>query len=188
MPARFEILVADVIEGIGARLRPGAVFYGQSFGALLAYEVARALPDWLRPDLLVPACGAAPPDWFGSVRACDDEAEELLRGCGLNELLPEDDEIREFALGAIRADLAICRSYRHCPEPVPDFAIHALAGADDLLLPPTALARWAAATTGPFAVSVAAGGHLLAHPMSIGPARELLELHAGRNAHAHRDR
>jgi pyochelin biosynthesis protein PchC len=201
MPRRFDTLVADLIDGIAGWLRPGSVFYGQSFGALLAYEVARALPAALRPELLVPACAPAPADWVPAAPADsvpastpDDEATELLRRCGLDELLPDDDEIREFALTTIRADLEVCRSYRHRPEPVPDLAIHALAGEGDSLLPPTALARWAMATTGPFGASVAAGGHLLAHPMSTGPADQLLDLHkliglhAGRNACAHHDR
>ncbi|MEY9862085.1 pyochelin biosynthetic protein PchC [Catenulispora sp. GAS73] len=179
MPSRFDELVADVAEGIRTRIRPGSVFYGQSFGALLAYEVARALPRALRPALLVPACAPAPQDWHGTVPDPADGALDLFRACGLADQLPDDSGLRELTLGVLRADLAVCRSYRHRPAPGFDTPIHAVAGADDPVLAAGRLQAWAQATEGPFAATVVPGGHLLACALDAGPADLLARLAVG---------
>ena len=134
MPTAFDSLVAAATAGIGRHLRPGAVFYGQSLGALLAYEVARALPSAMRPNLVVPASASAPAAWTGTVPDGPGAAAELLRLCGLGELLlaaGTDAALRELALATIRADLAVCRDYRYRIQPVPGFAVNAVTGADD---------------------------------------------------------
>ena len=81
-------------------------------------------------------------------------------------------------MAAIRTDLTVCRTYRHRPDPVPGFAIHAVAGAQDRGLPPAVVAGWASATTGRFTTSTEDGGHLLATPLTSGPATLLRTLHA----------
>ncbi|MEC3978295.1 thioesterase II family protein [Amycolatopsis sp. H20-H5] len=184
MPETFDALVSEVAGGLTPHLRPGSLFYGQSFGALLAYEVAREL----RPDVVVPACASAPAAWPGTVPATDHGAEDLLRRCGLDAALPADDTIRELAVATIRTDMNVCRSYRHRADSLPDFAVHAVAGAGDTMLPPAEMAGWARATTGPFTTSVEPGGHLLATPLSAGPAGLLRALHArgGDRVHHHR--
>jgi surfactin synthase thioesterase subunit len=170
MPGSFAALATAVLGGLGPHLRPGALFYGQSFGALLAYEVARLVPAGQRPRIVVPACAAPPAAWPGSVPPTPEGAADLLARCGLAAALPADAAIRELAVAAIRTDLTVCRGYRYRPHPVPGFAIHAVAGADDAALPPAVAGGWAAATTGPFTASVEPGGHLLATPLSAGPA------------------
>lgn len=177
MPAGFPDLVSAVADGLSAYLRPGSLFYGQSFGALLAYEVARALPSAFRPRIVVPACAAPPPGWPGSIPPTSEGASDLLERCGLATALPADETIRELAVAAIRTDLTVCRGYHYRPDPVPDFPIHAVAGSSDAGLPPATLAGWADATTGAFTASVEPGGHLLATPLSGGPAGLLRTLH-----------
>lgn len=181
MPATFAALVTAVIDGLAPYLQPGALFYGQSFGALLAFEVARALPAASRPRLVIPACAAPPPGWPGSIPPTSEGAADLLERCGLATALPDDETIRELAVATIRTDLTVCRSYRYHPSPRPDFAIHAVTGAEDTALRPTTLAGWAEATTGRFTASTEPGGHLLATPLSAGPADLLRTLHLGRS-------
>jgi surfactin synthase thioesterase subunit len=182
MPGSFAALVTAVVAGLSPHLRPGSLFYGQSFGALLAYEVARGLPAGRRPRIVVPACAPPPPAWPGPTPPTSAGAAELLARCGLATALPDDAAIRELAVSAIRTDLTVCRSYRHRPDPVPDFAIHAVAGAADRALPPAVVAGWAAATTGRFTTSTEDGGHLPATPLSDGPATLLRALHIGATA------
>jgi surfactin synthase thioesterase subunit len=190
MPRRFDALVRAVTDGIRPLLRPGSVFYGQSFGALLGYEVARALPPELRPTLLVPACASAPPAWQGTVPDGDAGAADLLRRCGLADTLPDSGDIRELALAVVRADLTVCRDYRYRAHPACAVPIHALIGADDPMIRPFDTAAWAGVTTGPFAASVVPGGHLLASALSTGPAdllRSLSRSHQGADrVHQHR--
>jgi pyochelin biosynthesis protein PchC len=180
MPGRFAALVAAVAAGIAPHLGPGVMFYGQSFGALLAYEVARRLPAVLAPDVVVAACAAAPQAWPGSLPADDEGAAQLLRECGLTV----DHAIRDMVIATIRADLTACRDYCYRPDPLPRFAIHALAGADDPAVRPGDVAGWAAVTAGPFTASVEPGGHLLATPFSAGPG-DLLRVLGGIHADRH---
>ena len=180
MPAGFRALVAAVRGGIAPHLDPTAVFYGQSLGALLAYEVARALPAALRPARLVVACAVAPDRWPGTVPADDAGASRLLADCGL----VVDDAVRELAVQTVRVDLAVARDYRYRPAPRPDLAIHAVSAAGDPTVPASAVARWSAATTGPFSASVEPGGHLLASAVSTGPA-DLLRSLGGHRVHHH---
>ena len=182
MPGSFAALVAAVVDGLVPHLRPGSLFYGQSFGALLAYEAARAVPFAVRPRIVVPACAPPPPAWPGPTPPTSQGANELLERCGLATALPDDDAIRELAVAAIRTDLTVCRSYHHRPDPVPGFAIHAVAGAEDRALPPAVVAGWASATTGRFTTSTEVGGHLLATPLSSGPAALLRAFAAGRSS------
>lgn len=179
MPVRFDELVSSVLTGLSPRLRPGSLFYGQSFGALLAYEVARALPAGRRPALLVPACARAPADWAGTVPDGHAGAAELLRLCGVSGVLPADGDIRDLTLATVRADLAVCRDYRFRPDPVCNLPVHALVGAEDPTIRAADMAAWAAATTGPFAASVVPGGHLLATALTAGPADPLRSIIQG---------
>ncbi|GHA88947.1 thioesterase II family protein [Streptomyces termitum] len=187
MPPDFDALVAAVAEAIAPHLTGGAGerfgFYGQSLGALLAYETARALPADRRPELIVAAGAPAPARWNG--RATKDlDAAGLLRMTGLEELVRDEPELAELALRAIRTDLAVSGTYRYRPHPPIGSALHVLAGADDPVLATTRLADWAAHTRGGFSHRTVPGGHLLATVDRPGPVGLLSSLVAGRPAAA----
>ncbi|MFD7975512.1 thioesterase II family protein [Streptomyces sp. NPDC059071] len=172
MPPDFDALVADVTEALTPHLTGGEggrfAFYGQSFGALLAYEVARALPADRRPELVVVAGAPSPAEWEERETGNLDAAE-LLRLTGLEELVSADPDLAELALGAIRTDLAVSATYRHRPHAPIGSALHALAGADDPMLATTRLSGWADHTRGAFDHGVVTGGHLLATVDRPGP-------------------
>lgn len=179
MPPGFDALVAAVTEALTPHLTGGDGgrfgFYGQSFGALLAYEVARALPADRRPELVVVAGAPGPAEW--TERGTRDlDAPELLRLTGLEELVRADPDLVELALGAIRADLAVSATYRHRPHAPIGSALYALAGADDPMLATTGLTGWAAHTRGSFGHRVVPGGHLLATVDRPGPVDLLTSL------------
>lgn len=171
MAAVTEALTPHLTGGDGGRFG----FYGQSFGALLAYEVARALPADRRPELVVVAGAPGPAEW--TERGTRDlDAPELLRLTGLEELVRADPDLVELALGAIRADLAVSATYRHRPHAPIGSALYALAGADDPMLATTGLTGWAAHTRGSFGHRVVPGGHLLATVDRPGPVDLLTSL------------
>ncbi|MFI8962712.1 thioesterase II family protein [Streptomyces sp. NPDC053493] len=179
MPPDFDALVAAVTEALTPHLTGGEggrfAFYGQSFGALLAYEVARALPADRRPELVVTVGAPSPVEW-AERETKNLDASELLRMTGLEELVRADPDLAELALGAIRTDLAVSATYRHRPHAPIGSALYALAGADDPMLATTGLTGWAAHTRGAFAHRVVPGGHLLATVDRPGPVDLLTSL------------
>ncbi|GAA2834988.1 thioesterase domain-containing protein [Kitasatospora sp. CM 4170] len=188
MPPDFDTLVAAVVEAITPHLAGGRFgFYGQSFGALLAYEVARALPADRRPDLVVAAGAPCPAEW-AEREGKDLDATELLRLTGLEELVRADPDLVELALSGIRTDLAVSATFRHRPHPPIGSALYALAGADDPMLGTTDLTGWAAFTGGAFGHHVLPGGHLLATVDRPGPVALLSSLLAAAPARPAADR
>ncbi|WP_370410780.1 thioesterase II family protein [Streptomyces fradiae] len=185
MPPDFDALVAAVTEALTPHLTGGGggrfAFYGQSFGALLAYEVARALPADRRPELVVVAGAPSPAEWEERETGNLDAAE-LLRLTGLEELVRADPDLVELALGAIRTDLAVSATYRHRPHAPIGSALHAVAGAGDPMLATTDLSAWAAHTRGAFGHRVLPGGHLLATVDRPGPVDLLTSLLTRRQA------
>ncbi|MFD5429388.1 thioesterase II family protein [Streptomyces sp. NPDC127084] len=179
MPPDFDALVAAVTEALTPHLSGGGGgrfgFYGQSLGALLAYEVARALPADRRPELVVAVGAPSPAEWTGR-ESRDLDAAELLRLTGMEELVRADPYLAELALGTIRTDLAVCATYRHRPHAPISSALHAVAGADDPMLATTSLTGWAAHTRGAFTHRVVPGGHLLATVDQAGPVDLLTSL------------
>ncbi|MFK0012126.1 thioesterase II family protein [Streptomyces sp. NPDC091027] len=179
MPPDFDALVTAVTAALTPHLGGAAdgrfAFYGQSFGALLAYEVARALPADRRPERIVAVGAPSPAEWSGR-ESRDLDAAELLRLTGLDESVRAEPQLAALALGTIRTDLAVSATYRHHPHAPMGPAIHALAGADDPMLATTGLTGWAAHTRGAFEHRVVPGGHLLATVDRPGPVDLLASL------------
>ncbi|SEN89943.1 thioesterase II family protein [Actinacidiphila rubida] len=180
MPAQFRRLVDDVVEALTPHLGVPFGFYGQSFGALLAYEVAQALPVRCRPRLLVTASAQPPSAWEGGAPA-ELLAEDLLRLAGMGHLIGTDAELRRLALETIRTDLAVRATYRYRPAAPLSTALHAVVGRDDPMLDAPAIAGWEDHVRGPFGLTVVPGGHLLAGVDAPGPAGLLSSLITGRS-------
>lgn len=151
LPSRFTELVAAVAAATSRHRDRPAVFYGQSFGALLAFEVARVLP----PDALVPAAALPPDRWAATVPA---DSSDLLRDTGADQVVPD---LLPLVRAVTDADIRLCRDYRHTPGGL-GIPVHAVAGSGDPVIRPADMADWAARTTGPFHLSVVDGGHLVA--------------------------
>ncbi|WP_330297823.1 thioesterase II family protein [Streptomyces sp. NBC_00503] len=181
MPASFDLLVATVAEELRPHLGGDFGFYGQSFGALLAYEVARALPKELRPGLVVAASAQPPSAWTGELPQ-GLGAADLLHLTGMGELVDADPELRDMALAAVQSDLDVKRTYRHRPSPLLDSDLYAVAGDGDPMLDAQRIAGWAEHTSGGFGLSVVPGGHLLAAVDRRGPVELLTSVIGSRSA------
>jgi surfactin synthase thioesterase subunit len=157
-------LVAQLTSMVaGLTDRPYA-FIGHSLGAIVAFEVARALrrqgsplPRWLW------ACASEGPTTRTSHQVAGLPAAELievLRAFGGTpaEVLAEP-ELMEVLLPSIRADFALNEQYRYRPEPPLDLPIRVLRGDRDPTAQADRVTSWVLETTRPLPELVFPGDH-----------------------------
>lgn len=111
-------LVESLLPAIAPLMDESCVFFGHSMGALVAFEVARALNSkyGLRPEAFIASGAAAPhcPDPF-PIHALPtrDFLSALLRLNGMPPEVLNDSELLAYVLPILRADFALCESYRY---------------------------------------------------------------------------
>lgn len=156
----------DVATAIAGRVRTPYALYGHSMGARLAFEVVRELR---RRGAPLPVClfvGAAHAPHVPEplARLADmsegDVIEQLIARAGAPAELRDDPDVRELVLPALRADFEWIKSYRFRTEPPLPLPIVACAGADDRVLPPTAMLAWARHSAVGLGLHTVPGNHL----------------------------
>ena len=158
-------LVDGMALALGPDLRSPYALYGHSFGALVAFELARLMAQSLgRPPehLFVGAC--RPPDSpLGRAFIHDGPDEAILeyvRGMGgTPDALLAVEELRAAALPVVRADLEALETYRFAPGQPIAVPITAFGGADDPSVPSPELRGWARHTSRAFRLVTVPGGH-----------------------------
>jgi medium-chain acyl-[acyl-carrier-protein] hydrolase len=164
-----QAIAQGIAEDFRRQLDVPSIFFGYSLGALIAFEVCRALARaGLRaPAHLVVAAARAPgrPRTGPPVADLPDAEliEELRRYRGTPEIILQDKGALDLLLPSIRNDLAIAERYRssdpaplHCP-------ITAISGSRDELVPVPDVAAWNAHTTGSFDFIPLEGSHFFLH-------------------------
>jgi surfactin synthase thioesterase subunit len=169
---RFATLsqLVEVLHGqLRAELDGPHVFFGHSFGALLAYRLAclRAAGDFALPRALF-VSSYAPPHLPAPIPAVDDlRLAALLSDLGgMPVELAQWPALRDNAIAATRIDVQLCATDEDAdvmPLPCP---IYAFGGSDDPLVSERDLYEWRSRTTGEFAVQILRGGHFY---LSDGP-------------------
>jgi medium-chain acyl-[acyl-carrier-protein] hydrolase len=162
LPALIELLLAET-----APLRTGRfALFGHSLGALVAFELARALRrrgEALPVSLFVSGCRAPQ---LG--RECETPVGELdepaflalLREfAGTPEAVLRDRELLSLLLPTLRADFGLRDGYVCGDEPGLPLPIVAFGGEDDAHVPISSLFDWRAQTQRSFALSRFAGRH-----------------------------
>ncbi|MFF7450317.1 MULTISPECIES: alpha/beta fold hydrolase [unclassified Streptomyces] len=130
---RMTDLVADLVGEIEFGRRDFA-FFGHSLGALVAFEVTRALRRAGRAlprRLLLSSMQPPPITTRKSVRRLSDDellAEIENRWGALPQPIQEDEEIRGIVLGYLRADAEMADSYAYVPEEPLDVPVTAFCG------------------------------------------------------------
>lgn len=162
----------DVVEAVAAALAPGATrpyaLFGHSGGALLAYDVARALAarGLPRPVHLFVSGESAPghPSADAPAHALPDAAflEAVRARGGLDEELLANEELVELVLPILRADFTWYETYRPAQGALLDCPVTAYAGRADDLIDLAGVRRWGELTTGPFKVHILDGDHFAA--------------------------
>jgi medium-chain acyl-[acyl-carrier-protein] hydrolase len=163
MTSVAAVVDALLAEGLPAGDRRFALF-GYSMGAILGFELARALQHrGAAPRALIVAAAPAPhlprrdgPTWH----LPDDQFRRHLRDIEGTpaELLSNDDAMALF-LPTLRADFQLIESYRYAsgrPLTCPIFAFH---GEHDRHVSRDEMAQWAQHTTRPLVLESLAGDH-----------------------------
>ncbi|MEU3096491.1 alpha/beta fold hydrolase [Streptomyces sp. NPDC006967] len=165
LPALLEDLGHVVTAGGQG---PYALF-GHSFGALIAYELARYLIASGHPApkcLFVSGCRAphlATPENPVFARPDDDFKLRLAQIGGTPEELLQNDELMDLYIPVIRADYTILDNYRVTKrEPLP-CSVVALYGSDDTDADEESVASWEAYTQGGFTLRRVTGDHFFLH-------------------------
>jgi medium-chain acyl-[acyl-carrier-protein] hydrolase len=163
--AEMSTLVTAVTSAMLPWLdRPFALF-GHSFGALVAFEVARAVraqAQVVPTHLFVSGRGAPhlPPSRTIDATTSDTAFINALRE--LNGTPPEvlnHPEVLQLLLRTVRADFQVVNSYGYTADRPLSCPITAFGGSDDEESQESRLAAWRTQTSGPFAHHVLRGDH-----------------------------
>jgi surfactin synthase thioesterase subunit len=154
--------VAEVVGEVAAELTglgvPRVALFGQCSGAILAFELARALAG-SRADVevthLLVASQLAPPDFAGTDLGAQDLLQYVPAG------FREEPDFVDLLLPAIAADIALVSGYEYRPAAL-TMPVTVLYGADDPLVSRGRVDAWRHETTGPATFREIPGGdHLL---------------------------
>lgn len=145
--------------------RPFALF-GHSFGALIAFELARLFRrrGWGRPSHLFFSARRAPhvPSNGSRLATLPDarliEAVQRRFG-GIPPEIAANREWTSLILPALRADVGMDESYQLVPEPPLDCPTTILGGTSDRALPRRELEEWRRHAAGPFTIRELPGDH-----------------------------
>jgi medium-chain acyl-[acyl-carrier-protein] hydrolase len=162
--------LGDMVAAVVPQLKPlfdrPFAFFGHSMGALMAFEVARALQAAGGPlptHLFVSgrrAPDAAVPDEPLYHRLATADLVERVRAMGgVPEEILEDEELVSLLVPIFRADFMATQTYTYRHRPPLRCPITTLAGDADALTSPALLDGWARQTCGPFRAHVFPGGH-----------------------------
>lgn len=156
-------LVSDLADAVQAAVPGPYALFGQSLGAMVAFEVGRELARRGRPPAhLVSSASAAPDEREVFPVPADDQ--ELVRKVdarygGIPAAVKSVPEMIEYFLPVLRADLELAASYTYVPGPPLPFPVTAFAGDQDVSVPPRGLAAWRRHTAADCEVHRLRGGH-----------------------------
>lgn len=167
-----EIAFADMgaaVDAILTALAPlldmPVVLFGHSAGALVAFEVARAMErGGYGAPLRVMVSGYAAPEIAARARTLHDASDDdLIAAIGALGLLPieyaDNAELRSLLLAPMRADFAMCERHRIADEARVPCALTALGGREDALVGEGDLTAWSTRTDREFSLAMFDGGH-----------------------------
>ena len=172
---RLIPLVDGLLPAIEPFLDRPFIFFGHSFGALVAFELVRHLRKCSlpQPDMLIVSGCRAPhlPDHNLSLHGLPDaEFLEALNGFnGISSALLEEPELLDLFLPVLRADFESFETYVYETESPLNSHIMALGGVHDPRVQREELEAWASQTTSLFQSEYFPGDHFF-----INSAREAI--------------
>ncbi len=160
----LSLLVEGIVAAISPCLYEPYVLFGHSVGALVAFELARALSKHRQtPKLLVVSGHQAP--HLSSQREPihdlpDDEfLEEIKSFDPLESALVHSEELAELLLPALRADIKLHEDFKLKQLPKLTIPLAICGGLDDPEVSREELAGWARHTTEGHLLQLFPGGH-----------------------------
>ncbi|MFD7901704.1 thioesterase II family protein [Kitasatospora sp. NPDC059747] len=150
--------VAELADG------PVALF-GHSLGAVLAFELARALEQQPAVDLVHLFVSGSPGPWTPRTRRAtglDDDAflARVQEFAGYQHDALADPDMRELLLPILRADVGMHEDYRPATDEPLRTPITSLRATGDTLVTREQAGEWRAATTAAFRLVEPEGGHM----------------------------
>ncbi|MCP9956152.1 MULTISPECIES: thioesterase II family protein [Streptomyces] len=138
---------------------------GHSMGAVLAFELVRALEERTEIPVAHLYVSGSPGPCHGraeSTADLDDEAflAAVERLAGYRHAAFDVPELRELLLPLLRADVALHETYRPLADAPVEAPLTCLRGDLDSLVTAEDAAQWSRATTGPFTYREPSGGHM----------------------------
>ncbi len=162
---RIDPLVTDLMAAIGPELKPPFALFGHSLGALVAFELTRALRSagLPMPVHLVVSGRIAPQladprrklhdmplaDFVQTLRALAGTPPELLR----------NESLLAALMPLLRADFAVNETYDHRPEPPLDVPLTVIGGTADSKTERFEIDAWRQQTKNRFRSVFLPGGH-----------------------------
>ncbi|OBI93516.1 thioesterase II family protein [Mycobacterium sp. 1245805.9] len=163
--ATLRQLVDEVHDHLRSTLHEPHMFFGHSFGALLAYRLAcmRAAQGLPLPRAVFLSAYGPPhlPPPLHVVDLLDDHqlAKVLSDVGGLPAQLTRWPTLHERAISATRHDLRLCMTDEGADTAELSCPIHVFGGSDDPLVRESDLHEWRSRTTADFSVRILRGGH-----------------------------
>jgi medium-chain acyl-[acyl-carrier-protein] hydrolase len=163
--------VSALLSALTAELSPyfdkPYALYGHSFGARLAFELARYLRMAALPGPIhLFVSGSAPPDAPPPARLGELSDEEFLAKVsllyqGIPSAVLAEPELLRVLVPALKADFRIMEAMEYRPEPPLDIPISAFGGRSDHAVSERDLAGWSSHTKRRFRLEMFDGDHFL---------------------------
>lgn len=177
----IDTLVPALVEALRAHLdRPFAIF-GHSMGALVAFELTRALRrvQLPQPRQLFLSAHRAPalPDRRPHIHQLDDASfrSELRRLDGTPPEVLEHDELMELITPTLRADFRICETYEFVPEAPLDMPLSLFGGLEDPNVNRDELEGWRDCTSASISVRMFPGHHFFLQQSQAAVLRDVVD-------------
>ena len=173
-----DALISDLVPFLD---RPYAVF-GHSMGALLGFEMVRALRRRAVPlprRLLVSGC------WAPQLPFPHDPLHNLPRNefiarlreyGGTPEAVLDHAELMDLFVPVLRADFELVETYAYMPEKPLECPISAFGGEWDEKVSQEALANWAEQTESDFKLTLFPGDHFFLHDREAVLVKEIIRV------------
>jgi medium-chain acyl-[acyl-carrier-protein] hydrolase len=178
---RLDDYVAALSRALARADERPVVLFGHSMGALLAFELARALRR-LRAVFPLTLClsghrAAHLPSPHRPIHLLPQASfiAELSALQGTPDAVLADVDLTDYFVSLLRADFATCETYRYMPEPPLDCGIIALGAVDDPTTSVEELGAWRVLTRGRFRMRLFRGGHFFVNTSQDGVVTALAE-------------
>ena len=165
----LKALAPDAATALSPFMDRPFAFFGHSMGALLGFEVARALRDsgGRQPEILF-FSGARAPQLERKDRKTYDLPdteliEELRRLNGTPAEVLEHPELLELVLPLVRTDFEITETYEYVDGPPLDLPLVVFGGLEDSEVGRQSLEAWSRQTTSSFKLVMLPGDHFFLH-------------------------
>jgi medium-chain acyl-[acyl-carrier-protein] hydrolase len=174
-------LIQRLLPAIPPQLDRPLALFGHSMGALIAFELARALR---RQQLATPVhllvsgrvAPHLPPRHQPMHLESDDVFIERLRLFnGTADAVLSNVELMRLFLPLLRADFRLNEAYTYAPEPPLDCPISVFGGRDDRVAPVEQMAGWREQTSGRYTERVLPGGHFFVQTAQAQLCRAIAE-------------